>query len=149
MIEMHQTIVPNSRPPEKGSKWIATCTIGGQEYSAISRSGASHELARVLVAAGIPDQEVKVTSDAMSGKTIRRLPGHLRYRSLHHMALWTCQESVTAPLRLRKWAPHPGSTLAVNVLPKTRGETETTTQGSHHHLSAHFSQDTNRAYGTG
>ena len=84
-IEMHQTIVPGTRMV-RGSRWRATCSLDRRCYEAVSQSGAPHALARVLVAAGVADQPVRVTCDAISGTEIRRLPGHVSYPSLHAMA---------------------------------------------------------------
>lgn len=81
----HQTILPGTCT-KRGSLWRAACTIDGLDYHADSRSGASYALARVLVAAGIADQPVRVTSDIRSGTETQRLRGALDYRSLHWMA---------------------------------------------------------------
>jgi hypothetical protein len=81
----HQTVIPDSCT-KRGSLWRASCTIDGTGYHADSRSGAAYALARVLVAAGIEDQPVRVTSDFRDGTKIVRLKGHLDYRSLHRMA---------------------------------------------------------------
>jgi hypothetical protein len=63
-LTMHQSMVPNSRTPNKGSTWRCTWQIDGVEYSAESRNGAPHNLARILVEAGIPDQPLTVVTRA-------------------------------------------------------------------------------------
>ena len=73
----------------------AVCEIDGIPYSARSRSGASNELARVLVAAGIPDQPMAAVQ--------KGLKGELTYRSFHEAAKCTYQETETMPLRRVPW----------------------------------------------
>jgi hypothetical protein len=94
MLTINQTIVPDSRTT-RGSAWLATATIDGRVYDARSRSGAPFALARILVAAGIPDQSVRVTRTGAAGD--------ITYRSLHRMAELTIAESSTQPVRLTKW----------------------------------------------
>jgi len=87
--------------PQPGSGrcvYRATCTVDGQDYQASKRSGASHELARRLVAAGIPDQPVRVRQVGLAG--------HLAWRSLHRMALFDIEEG-NAPLHRVRWRPPP------------------------------------------
>src|SRR6516162_2878763 len=62
MICVRQRVVPRSRT-HTGSLWEASTEIDGKLYSAASRHGAPHALARALVAAGIPDQPVEVRSE--------------------------------------------------------------------------------------
>jgi hypothetical protein len=94
MIEMQQTVVPDSRTA-RGSAWIATATVNSRTYDARSRSGAPFALARILVATGIEDQSVRVTRTGAAGG--------ITYRSLHRMAELTVAESSTQPVRLTKW----------------------------------------------
>lgn len=108
MIDMHQTIVTGIGTGSRGCLWRATCTIAingeGQDFDATSRSGAPYALARELVTAGLPDQPVRVTSDAMSGTEIRRLPGHASYASLHRMAEFTMAEGGKTRLLRVRWS---------------------------------------------
>jgi hypothetical protein len=61
MIRIDTCIVPNSRGAT-GSAWRAACFVYPDDhvYEATSRHGAPNALARVLVAAGIPDDEVEI-----------------------------------------------------------------------------------------
>jgi hypothetical protein len=83
----------------RGCPWIAECTVDGVGYAASSRSGASYALARVLVAAGVPDQPMHLTSQGLRGET--RLP------SIHVMAGFTMAESATQPVHKVRWSPMP------------------------------------------
>jgi hypothetical protein len=55
-----------SRTPDKGALWIAKCVVDGRQFTAQSRNGASCELARVLVAAGIADRPMVVYQGSLS-----------------------------------------------------------------------------------
>lgn len=74
-----------SRTPDRSCYWIAECTVGGQRYAARSRHGAAYALARVLVAAGVPDAPMAV--------------GGIRFRSFHRAALYTLTETAGEPIR--------------------------------------------------
>jgi hypothetical protein len=92
-LVMSQTMIPDTRTRERGSKWLATCQIDGREYSAESRSGAPYALARVLINAGIPDQPVMVI-----------IEGHkMGYQSLQWMAEHATAESATQSIHLARW----------------------------------------------
>jgi hypothetical protein len=75
---MHQRPLEDSRTAENSCKWLAWTEIAGQCFEARSRRGAPQELARALVAAGVPDQPVRVEH--------AELRGHMAYPSLHQMA---------------------------------------------------------------
>jgi hypothetical protein len=116
MIFIHQRIVPRSRTGT-GSPWEASTEIGSKTYSAASRHGAPQALARVSVAAGIPDQPVEVRSEICifdDGKTIRteELKGCIRYRSLHAMARYTFEEG-DRPLHRVRYTERPGGIFPV------------------------------------
>jgi hypothetical protein len=83
-LHVRQDMIPNSRSKERGSSWRAESTIDGVVYEAPSRSGAAYALARVLVAAGIPDGPVTT--------------GRMSWPSLHRMAERTISESAKSPL---------------------------------------------------
>jgi hypothetical protein len=116
MIFIHHRIVPHSRTGT-GSLWEASTEIGSKSYSAVSRHVAPQTLARVLVAAGIPDQPVEVRSEICvfdDGKTIRtdELKGCIRYRSLHAMARYTFEEG-DRPLHRVRYTERPGGIFPV------------------------------------
>jgi hypothetical protein len=102
-------MVPDSRTPNKGSKWRATCAIEGREYAAESRNGAPHALARILV--GIEDQPVTVICEPVAGDNGKMSygGGEIAYKSLHWMAGHTLRESATQPLHLARYQEHPGA----------------------------------------
>lgn len=87
------------RRTNRGCPWIAECTADGVGYRASSRSGASHALARALVAASIPDQPMSVISQGLRGET--------RFPSIRVMAGFTMAESATQPVHKVRWSPMP------------------------------------------
>jgi hypothetical protein len=99
VIEMHQWPDEPTRTPENICLYEAETVIGGQRYSARSRRGAPFALARMLIAAGIPDQLVRGTH--------KGLRGYLSYRSLYRMAELTIRESATVSVRLDRFKERP------------------------------------------
>ena len=100
MITIEQRPVEATRTPGNGCIWLAETVIDGKRYSARSRRGAALALARVLVAAGIPDQPICVRQAGLRGE--------MRYRSLHRMAMRTIEESVRTPIGDRQYREFPG-----------------------------------------
>jgi hypothetical protein len=87
-----------TRTPERGCRWTARATLpDGRKFGATARTGAVHELARVLVAANVADCALVVRQAKAP------LPGHLTYASFHKLAQYTLAESATSPLRRVKW----------------------------------------------
>jgi hypothetical protein len=109
-IRIDTCIVPSSRGAT-GSAWHAACAIDERIFEATSRHGAPNALARVLVEAGIPDDDVEV-HDLDRGE-----PGigivSLRYRSMHEMAKWTYEESAGRPLRRVRFRERPEDATGV------------------------------------
>ena len=88
MIHLRQRIVPRSRT-HTGALWEAATEFDGNVYSAASRHGAPQALARVLVAAGVPDQPVEVP---LRGLRVRRWQDHSHRRAegLYQVQLAPC-----------------------------------------------------------
>jgi hypothetical protein len=105
MIRCKTSVVPNSRAAT-GSAWLATTEINGRMFDAVSRHGAPNALARVLLAAGVPDHDVEVF-DADRDRI------SLRYRSMHEMAKWTYSESAGKPLRRVRFEVRPQDAFSV------------------------------------
>jgi hypothetical protein len=78
----------------RGCSWEASTTIDGTVHTARSRSGAPQELARRLVAAGIPDQPMQTIGP--DGRV------QMTYRSLFEQAKWTYGEG-NRPLQRVRW----------------------------------------------
>jgi hypothetical protein len=87
-----------SRTPDRGCRWTARAVLpDGRTFEAQARAGATHELARTLLAAGIADDLLEVRQAAPP------LPGHLTYRGFHALAEYTLVESAASPLHRARW----------------------------------------------
>lgn len=91
-----------SRSPDKACYWTAEAEVGGQLYVRRSRNGAVEELARALVAAGIPDDEMAVAG--LNGIAVG-----LRYRSFHAAARRTFKERIGRPLKSEPYVAFAGA----------------------------------------
>ena len=101
------TIYPGYLPPNRpGALMICemTAEVDGVIYRAKSTHGATSELCRVLVEAGIPD-----------GPWEARRNGRVAFSgpSIHRMATLTMTEGIAQPLRYVKWAPFPRDVFAI------------------------------------
>lgn len=78
---------------------IAEADHAGERFTASSRNGATLKLARALVAAGAPDEDVSVYG----------AEGKLRFTapSLHGLAAWTIKERDAGGLRLERHQNRP------------------------------------------
>ena len=94
-IRVYQHSEETTRSANNGCSWIAETIINGIVYSARSRHGAAHELARVLAAAGIPDAVMRVTTAGLRGETV--------YRSFHAAADRTIEENAKVAVRSRRY----------------------------------------------
>lgn len=84
----------HTRTPEKTCFYTAWTTVGGEHYVGRSRHGATCELARALVAAGIADAPMLVYG---------RLRGSMTIRSFHEWAKWTISEGRHGGPRRVRW----------------------------------------------
>src|SRR5579875_2442513 len=100
MLVIEQRALEATRTPENSCAWLATCAIGGRRFEARSRRGAPAALARLLVAAAIPDQPVE----------------------LHALAAMTWEEGAATPLRRARYKPRQTSPLAVGAGTNMGGE---------------------------
>jgi hypothetical protein len=124
-VTIRQHPLEDSRTSENSCAWIAETEIAGQRFEARSRRGAPQELARALVAAGIPDQPVQVENAGLRGA--------MHYRSLHSMAGGTFTEGIhtllsRAPYRafdMAKPEPPEGSALRIgDGLPEANSQAD-------------------------
>jgi hypothetical protein len=87
-----------TRTPNSACAWVAEATVDGRTYTARSRHGATNELARQLVAAGIIDRPMMIH--------YRGLAGTMTWRSFHAAATWTYSEG-DQPLRRVRYKEQP------------------------------------------
>jgi hypothetical protein len=99
--------------PDEASKtqdnvchWVAETEIDGIFYQCKSRHGATNELARILINAGIPDTSIETRigdiADLGWGRPGMRLLSH---PSFHIAAKFTYSEGKTASLHRQTWLP--------------------------------------------
>src|SRR5262252_2708438 len=97
---MAETIVVHLRPlqetrrPGKSCKWIAEAIVNGRTYTATSRTAPANEIARQLVADGIPDAPMHVYTAGLTGCMV--------WRSFHRAAERTIEENAHVPVRARR-----------------------------------------------
>lgn len=99
MIEVSMWPLEDTRTPNNSCYYVAECVVDGVKYSGKSRRGASNDLCRKLVAAGVPDGPMRVLE--------RGHKGPFTYQSFHEAAKWTYEESENVPLRRVRWRPPP------------------------------------------
>src|SRR5829696_5269440 len=97
MIRVHQRPLEQTRTATNSCRWQAETIVAGVTYTASSRRGAVHALARVLVEAGIEDQPMQVHAEGLAG--------FMTYRSFHRAAERTIEENATTPVRTVRYQP--------------------------------------------
>jgi len=80
--------------------WIAEATVNGRIYTARSRHGPANELARQLVAAGLPDRPMVIRYHGLRAS--------MTCRSFHAAASWTFSEGDRTLRRVRYREPPEG-----------------------------------------
>lgn len=95
MIDITLTALPADRG-RKGTRFRAAATVAGEEFAADSTAGATCALARMLVAAGIPDQPARV---------LFRGRHALQIASIHRHAEITYAEGDTGELQRKPFRP--------------------------------------------
>jgi hypothetical protein len=117
MIEMRTWPLEETRSPDRPCFWVTETTlVDGRVLQSRSRHGAPNELARTLVDAGLPDDEVQ-TYNQHGVKA-------LHYRSLHEMAKRTYREGAGRPLQRARWEPRPEGISFTPRNAQNRGESD-------------------------
>jgi hypothetical protein len=68
---VHQRPLEKTRTPSKSCKWVGEAIVNGRAYTATSRMAPANDIARQLVADGLPDAPMQVYSAGLK----RCLPG--------------------------------------------------------------------------
>ena len=97
-IIVRQRPLEETRRPNKPCQWIATASIAGREYTAISRTAPALDLARELVALGLPDEPMCVLTSGLKGSMI--------WPSFHKAASRMIKENRTTAVRTLRYQPH-------------------------------------------
>ena len=94
-IVVHQRPIQKTRTPSKSCKWLGEAIVNGRTYMATSRMAPANEIARQLVADGVPDAPMQIYSAG--------LKGCLRWPSFRLAALFTYEETATKQVRMVGW----------------------------------------------
>ena len=94
-IIVHQRPLKATRTANKSCKWMAEAIVNGRCYTATSRMAPANDIARQLVADGVPDAPMQVYT--------ARLKGCLAWRSFYRAAGFTCEEAATKPAHMVRW----------------------------------------------
>jgi hypothetical protein len=95
-LEVSCRPLPETRTANNPLYWVASCEVDGRTFEARSRRDAPRELARVLLAAGIPDRPLRISYAGVKGAR--------RYSSFHAEAASTTVESASTPVRRSRYA---------------------------------------------
>ena len=66
-VIVHQRPLEETRTPGKSCKWVAEAIVNGRTYTAISRMAPANDIARQLVADGVPDAAMQVYTVGLKG----------------------------------------------------------------------------------
>ena len=95
-IVVHQRPDEGTRTPEQSCEWIGEATVDGRTYTARSRMSPATDIARQLVAEGLPDRPLVVRSAGLAG--------HMTWPSFHEAAKWTYEEGPKVAARRTSYA---------------------------------------------
>ena|SRR5215467_3884370 len=94
-IIVHQRLLAAKCSANKSCKWVAEAIANGRTYTATSRMAPANDIARQLVADGVPDAPMHVYTAG--------LKCCMFWRSFHKAAGLTCEESVAKPVHGVRW----------------------------------------------
>jgi len=94
-VIVHQRPLEATRTANKSCKWVAEAIVNGRTYIATSRMAPANEIARQLVADGVPDAPMQVYTAGLKGCLVRR--------SFHKAAGYTFKENAQTPVKRVRW----------------------------------------------
>jgi hypothetical protein len=112
------TVIVHQRPNEatrssgKSCKWVAEVIVNGRTYTVTSYMAPANDLARQLVAEGVPDAPMHVYTEGMKGCLV--------WRSFHKAAERMIEENAQVPARSRRYRPPQDQWQGVRAAPKQR-----------------------------
>src|SRR5437763_15037596 len=92
---VHQRPLEETRTPGKSCKWLGEAIVNGRTYTASSRMAPANDIARQLVADGVPDAPMQVYTVG--------LKGCLSWYSFYRATGYTVEESATKPAHRARW----------------------------------------------
>ena len=94
-VIVHQRPLEATRTANKSCKWVAEAIVNGRTYIATSRMAPANEIARQLVADGVPDAPMQVYTVGLKGCLV--------WRSIYKAAGYTVEETATKPVHMVQW----------------------------------------------
>ena len=94
-VIVHQRTLEVTGTASKSCKWVAEAIVNGRTYTATSRMAPANEIARQLVADGVPDAPMYVYTLGLKGCLV--------WRSFHKAAGFTIEETATKPVHMVRW----------------------------------------------
>src|SRR5215831_20072281 len=94
-VIVHQRPLEATRTASKSCKWVAEAIVNGRTYTTTSRMAPANEIARQLVADGVPDAPMQVYTAGLKGCLI--------WRTFHKAAERTIEETATKPVHMIRW----------------------------------------------
>jgi len=94
-ITVHQRPVEATHSANKSCKWVAEAIVNGRTYTATSRMAPANEIARELVADGVPDAPMHIYTLGLKGALV--------WRSFYRAAGYTIEETATKPVHMVRW----------------------------------------------
>jgi len=83
-----------TRSANKSCKWLAEAIVNGRTYTATSRMAPANDIARQIVADGVPDAPMRVYTAGLKGALV--------WRSFHKAAGYTIEETTTKPVHMAR-----------------------------------------------
>src|SRR5437763_1050838 len=69
-ITVYQRPQPGSATPDRPAYWVGEAIHDGKTYECISRYSPAGDIARVLIAAGVPDQPLEIVTAGIRGALV-------------------------------------------------------------------------------
>src|SRR5262249_22154453 len=94
-VTVHERPLEETRTANKSCKWVAETIVNSRTYTATSRMAPANDIARQLVADGVPDAPMHVYTADLKGRMV--------WRSFYRAAEFTYEEAVTKPVHMVRW----------------------------------------------
>ena len=96
-INVYQRPLETRRSSGKSCKWVGEAIVNGKTYTATSRMAPANDIARQLVADGVPDAPMHVYTEGLKGCLV--------WRSFCRAAGYTFKENAQTPVKRVRWEP--------------------------------------------
>jgi hypothetical protein len=94
-VIVHQRPLEATRSSGKSCKWVAEAIVNGRTYTATSRMAPANDIARQLLADGVPDAPMHIYTAGLKGCLV--------WPSFYRVAGLAIRESATKPVHQARW----------------------------------------------